>query len=823
MTSPLDLSTIFPDETDRSPPLCRVFGVRHLSPAAAHHLETVLDALRPTAVLVEGPSDATDQVKHLVHKDTKPPVALLAYTKTRPVRSILYPLARYSPEWVALTWGLRYKADTRFIDLPAFVFLELHQLTEEKPEHGEGEQPPDDEESQKKRRKATAHTVAYLDDPWEAIAKLAGDPDHETWWERHFEHTPDPASYVRQAFEFGKGLRELRKLSDKDENLIREAFMRRCIREVLAKGHEPDKVLVVCGAFHGPALTEELPPMSDKEVKALPRGESSLTLMPYSYYRLSSQSGYGAGNHAPAYFQRLYEERRLGQKERVAARFLSEVVHEMRRKGNIRSAAEVIEAVRLAQSLAALAGSPAPTLRDLRDAAITCLGRADVSVVRPHLIEIEVGNEVGSLPKGISRTSIQDDFYYHLEALKLSKYQTEKPQELELDLREDRYVKSEEAAFRDRNRSTFLHRLLTLGVGFGTKLKSGQDAATWKEVWRLSWTPECEIQLVESALKGDTVETASAMRLSERLSECANVAQSADLVKDAITCQLADALEDARKRVQAMATDENAFVTLAWAADSLAEAIKYRSVRKFDPEPLRPLLAQMFLRATLQLRQACVCDEAATKGLDEKEESRRIDWARRQGRSAERTDIFKGPEEYGVRRAIVDLNRVAFENAEDVDHQRWHAELDAIAAADNLNPFLSGLAGAIVLEKGRISEEELAKEVSRRLSPGVPADLGAGWFEGLVSYNRMALFSRLGLWRQLDLYIASLDEEAFRTALLFLRRAFGDFDQSEVRRVVSNLVEIASEAGERLKETVEVKLDEDEAKKLQELLGDLSF
>src|SRR5262245_39628991 len=655
----LDLQTVFPEADGKSRPLCRVFGVRHLSPAAAHHLETVLDALRPTAVLVEGPSDATDQVKHLVHKDTRPPVALPAYTRTRPVRSILYPLARYSPEWVALTWGLRHKADTRFIDLPASVFLELHQLTEEKPEEGEGEQPPPpgNEEDQKKRRKATAHTVAYLDDPWEAIARLAGDPDHETWWERHFEHTPDPASYVRQAFEFAKGLRELRKLSDKDENLIREAFMRRCIREVLTKGHKPDKVLAVCGAFHGPALTEELPPMSDKDVKALPKAESSLTLMPYSYYRLSSQSGYGAGNHAPAYFQRLYEERRLGQTERVAVRFLSEVVHEMRRKGNIRSAAEVIEAVRLAQSLAALAGSPAPTLRDLRDAAITCLGRADVSVVRPHLVEIEVGDAVGSLPKGISRTSIQEDFYQNLESLRLSKYQTDHQQSLELNLRGKLDTKGDEATYRDRNRSSFLHRLRALGVGFARLGRPKRDQkGTAFEWWDLQWTPESEIQLVESALKGDTVELAATMRMSERLAECNNVAQAAELVKDAITCQLVDVLDEARKRVQAMATEESSFVTLAWSADSLVEAIKYRDVRTFDPEPLRPLMAQLFLRATLQLRQASVCDEAAAKGLDEKEESRRIEWNRKHGKSAERGDIFKGPEEYGLRRAVVDLN-----------------------------------------------------------------------------------------------------------------------------------------------------------------------
>jgi hypothetical protein len=811
----IDLSRAFPEPGGECRPLARLFGVRHLSPAAAHHLHEVLDALRPTAVLVEGPADATDQVPHLAHKETRPPLALLAYTQDRPVRSILYPLAEYSPEWVALLWGIRHKADVRFIDLPAAVFLQLHQVT--RPNQAEEKDGPVDE-SDLRGQKPSQHTLAYLDDPYAAIARLAGDPDHETWWERHFEHTAQPESYLHQIYAFGRGLRGLRELKENDENLIREAHMRRCIHEVMAKGHRPDRVLVVCGAFHTAALTQDLPPMSDQEYNALPRVQTSLTLMPYSYYRLSSQSGYGAGNHAPAYFQSLYEERRAGRTDQLAPQFFTEAVHAMRKSGQLRSAADVIEAVRLAQGLAALAGSSAPCLRDLRDAAITLLGRGEVEVVRPFLAEIEIGSAVGRLPKGISRTSIQDDFYYHIEALGLGKYQSEKSQELVLDLRENRFVKSREAAFKDLNRSTFLHRLQILGVRFGDKLPSGQDQATWKEVWKLRWTPECEIQLVESALKGDTVEMAAALRLSERLAECERIEQAADVVHDAATCSLSDALEDAQKRLQAMALDVSAVVPLAWTIDSLAEVIRYGSVRKFDPEPLRPLLAQLFLRATLQLQQECLCDEAAAKGIGDREEN-----ARRSKHGDRKDRIFKGPEEVGVRRALLILDRVAGEMAEHVDAARWHAELDAVAAADNLNPFLSGLAGALVLEKGRISEDELAREVSRRLSPGVPAELGAGWFEGLVSYNRMALFSRLALWRQLDLYIGSLDEDAFRNALVYLRRAFGDFDQSEIRRVVSNLVEVSSDAAGQLKETVDTKLSDEEARKLQELLGGLEL
>jgi hypothetical protein len=777
--------------------LCHIFGVRHLSPAAAHHLHAVLDEVRPTAVLVEGPSDATEQIKHLVHKDTRPPLALLAYTRERPVRSIVYPLAEYSPEWVALTWGVRNcpKA-TRFIDLPAAVFLELHQITEAEPappvgsEAGDGSLPATAPAGAKKRRKVSEHTRAYLDDPHEAIARLAGDPDHETWWERHFEHTAEPAAYVHQIFELGRGLRELRPLGEKDENLIREAYMRRCIRAVLAEGHQPERVLVVCGAFHAPALTHELPSMDDREVKKLPRVETSLTLMPYSYFRLSSQSGYGAGNHAPAYFQRLHEERRAGRAGRLGSRFLSEVAHHMRKAGQVRSAAEVIEAVRLAHSLAALGDSCAPCLRDLRDAAVTCLGRGEAELVRPFLAEVEVGSLIGKLPKGVSRTALQDDFYLQLEGLRLEKYQTEKEQVLELDLREDRFVKSEEAAFRDRNRSIFLHRLDALGLEFGKRQEVKGQFGTAREQWQLRWKPDCEIQLVEGALKGDTVELAAAVGLSERLAACERVDQAAGVVKDAIRCQLADGLEDARRRLQAIGVEDSGFVPLARAVDDLAESISYKDVRKFDPEPLRPLLGQLFLRACLQLKQACVCDRAAAKEVE---------------------------------RAVLALDRVTGENADEVDGKRWDRELGSVAAADDLNPYLSGLACSIMLEKGRISEDELSREVSRRLSPGVGAELGAGWFEGLVKGNRQALFSRLPLWRQLDAYIASLEDDEFRQALVYLRRAFGEFEPGEIRRVVSNLVEISSEGAEELKASADTKLDEEEAKRLQEQLGDLDI
>jgi hypothetical protein len=116
-------------------PLCPVFGVRHFSPAAALHVRRFLDEQDPAVVLIEGPADATEQLVHLMHKKTEPPVAILAFTKTRPVRSLVYPLASYCAEWVAARWALEKKRTVRFIDLPASVFLDMRDDEEEgKPE-----------------------------------------------------------------------------------------------------------------------------------------------------------------------------------------------------------------------------------------------------------------------------------------------------------------------------------------------------------------------------------------------------------------------------------------------------------------------------------------------------------------------------------------------------------------------------------------------------------------------------------------------------------------------------------------------------------------
>jgi len=171
---------------------------------------------------------------------------------------------------------------------------------------------------------------------------------------------------------------------------------------------------------------------------------------------------------------------------------------------------------------------------------------------------------------------------------------------------------------------------------------------------------------------------------------------------------------------------------------------------------------------------------------------------------------------------ISELTKVALDYTSLLDEPLWVGELQKLARADHLNPLLSGYACALLVERNLISNEELAKEVSRRLSPGIAADLGAGWFEGLAQRNRYALLTRLALWEQLDSYVGSLTEEEFKRALVFLRRAFGDFSPQEKHSITENLGEIWGANADQVSEVLSAELTGQEKKKLDEL-SDFNF
>jgi hypothetical protein len=385
---------------------------------------------------------------------------------------------------------------------------------------------------------------------------------------------------------------------------------------------------------------------------------------------------------------------------------------------------------------------------------------------------------------------LQDDFHQLVKTLRLDKYIADEDQKLELDLREDRTKKTKDAAFMDRARSTFLSRLDVLDIGFAKTAGRSQKGTAF-ESWKLRWTPECEIRLAERSLVADSIESAAALALAERLTEAKDVGEATKVLLLAANCELHDALTIATRRVQELTVDEAGFASAAAGLSDLMELVRYGNVRDVDPAPFRPILEQLYLRSTLLLHGAAICDDDAAKL---------------------------------VRAGMDRAHDLAFAGEDDIDPEHWISAVRRVAESDDRNALLSGYATALLIERNRMDDDEIDREVSRRLSPGSDASIGVGWFEGLVQRNRAALFLRKPLWASLSMYVEALDDDAFRRALLYLRRAFATFSQGEIRRVVGLLGDAWKGVGTAdLAAEVEKKLDTTEIASLTDELGDLDL
>lgn len=755
-----------------------IFGVRHLSPGASYHLIQYLEVKKPKCILIEGPSDATDMLYNIANKAVKPPIAVLAYTTELPIETVLYPFASYSPEYQAICWGVKKKLDVRFIDLPSDIMLKLRQ------------------ERNREANEAADEFYMFHNGLYDKVATHYEEDDYESYWERNFEHNLNAGTF-RDGLSYQSGqIRDM--VADKEYesvpydysyNLIREAYMRREIQRAIAEGFKPEDIVLIVGAYHVSGIQCDLPAMSDAELKNIPRAASQITLMPYSYLRLSSRTGYGAGNRAPYYFELMWKAIQQDRMGDLSAVYLSKIAKALREKGDNASSASVIEAVRLANALTSMRGGSLPVLKDLHDAVVTCFGGGDLPSVAEAINKVDIGTAIGSLPEGVSQTPVQEDMNQELKRLKLTNYKSAVAQELTLDLRENLKVKTKEAAFIDLNRSTFLHRLRVLGIHFAEEVRVSQDSATWAEKWILRWTPEVEIEIVEANLKGETLEIAAAYQLKEQLNECADVSLAAKIIRQACECHLTNIFDNALSTLQRLLVDSNDFKETAYAAHELSILIQYGDLRQFNLEPLIPILQQLFLRSSLLLLDASSCDDKAA------------------GSTAQAINV---------------MELISQQQYETVDVETWQKELLKLAWRDDLNTKLSGTAFSILLEHNLASEDDCAKEVSRRLSPGVPADLGAGWFEGLSGRNRYALLSRISLWKELDKYVEQLDDEEFFRSVVFLRRAFGEFEPNQKNSIAELLGDIWGTGAEATAEILQSELTETETEKLDEL-NDFDF
>lgn len=708
----------------------RVFGIRHHGPGSARALDAALGAWQPDAVLIEGPPEAAPVLALAADPGMRPPVALLAYVPGEARRGIFYPLASWSPEWVAIRHALAAGLPLRMIDLPVAAWLAAPPeaevaapapLDDEDDENGAGlpvdEAPP-----------AGRLPDVPIRDPLAALASAAGYDDPERWWEDVVEQRPDddgPWEAITEAMD------ELRSMNPPVEGreAQREASMRQHIRAAVKEGFE--RIAVVCGAWHAPVLEDLGPAKPDADLLArLPRTKVAVTWVPWTSARLAMASGYGAGVESPGWYEHLYVS-----PDRPVERWLARVAGLLRKEDLDAAPASVIEAVRLAEALATLRGRSLAGLAECTDAARAVL--ADGSDLPLSLIhrKLVVGEDLGAVPEHTPRVPLADDVAALQRRLRLKPEAA--PRSLDLDLRKNN----------DLARSHLLHRLLVIGVPWGRPERGGQGTGTFHEHWALAWQPELALGVIEASAWGTTVEAAATTRAVELASTAPGMGELTRLVE---RCLLA-ALDQAVPAVMSALADQAALSAdageLMDAVPPLARVLRYGNVRRTDASAVTQVVGGLVTRAGVGLAAACA-------SLDD--DSANV--------MAQRISALTD--------AVGTLDRPDLRS-------EWLAAQRRMVDQAGVHGLVVGRSCRLLLDAGLLPVEEVATRLSAALSPGEEPARAAAWVEGLVAGSGLLLVHHDSLLTALDEWVAAVRPETFDDLLPLLRRSFSMFQPGE--------------------------------------------
>ena len=216
----------------------QVFGIRHHGPGSARSLLQALQQMQPDILLIEGPADADVLLAPMADKTLVPPVAMLVYNPKSLSQSSYFPFADFSPEWQAIQYAIHYSTPVKFIDLPQGIHFSLNIIEKENQQLSAlpNENPLEKKSLSKVDRKLYADPLAF-------VANLAGYSDSERWWEITFEQKVADQEIFPALLELMNALRSEIKSPMPRRELLREAFMRKQIRETIKKGFQ--KIAVI--------------------------------------------------------------------------------------------------------------------------------------------------------------------------------------------------------------------------------------------------------------------------------------------------------------------------------------------------------------------------------------------------------------------------------------------------------------------------------------------------------------------------------------------------------------------------------------------------
>ena len=782
--------------------------IRHHSPACALALSALLEEVRPATVLIEGPVEYADLLPSLQDPRTVPPVALLSLGERT---ASYYPLAEFSPEWVALRWAGEHGAEAVFIDRSARL--------------REDDDPRSDTRGDARGGVArTLQAERYLarSRSLDALARRLGCRDHDEVWEHLFEDraTADIRSW-RDFFSdtlAWAGLARLdveREVLDTDGTHAREAVMAAALRRHLpessasagadGKGFEAPAapVAVVTGGFHTMALLDCLDATEHAAwlPEAQPQPGGPAWLIRYDYARLDALRGYGAGMPSPGLWQRAWRARtgagplagsgtgsprakrrtaRAAPESAGAARAFAitvviDVATALRGLGEPLGTAQVLATVEQAMRLAALRGRAWPGRCDILDALTSCLVKDETGLsgnLGAAVASVLAASDVGEVPEGIATPPLVRQVRDRLRAARF----------IIDDSVEHRVSLDTSRRPRHRERRELLARLRFVGSGFahqisGADLVSGTGMGQFLEEWVYSWTPMVEAALVRMAQEAPDLDVLVRTRLAQRLTGELNAEALVALVSELAVMGLGAEAGDVCDRLENSLGRLSDLGELVEALHRLAGLIESTSRLRLNDAGAR--IRSILHRGDAMIAR-CVSDLV---GLEDQEATGAV-------------DALISVRDLIIRSAGDDER--ADEAAQGAGFGAVLREIEVLRRNRDAAASLVGCATGIAASVRVLSEEEAVHAVLTHLAVGADPARAADFIVGLVRTAPDVLLRSPDAVEAVTGALTRLDDRAFVAALPDLRRAFTTLRPMETHRLAGMVAQLVGTAASDL-------------------------
>lgn len=709
-------------------------GIRHHGPGSAMRVKNQLAALKPDCILIEGPPDGQDVLGILSSPEFIPPVALMIYVPDQPNTAVFYPFTGFSPEWQGLHYATENMIPAIWMDLPCYHSFALRANAAQYVDVLEADGSSHEKDAgTRSKHDLKAQIKIERSDPLAKLGIAAGFPSDtgEHWWELYAENPAEKSiltDTINEAFDElrADALRPL----DPEERL-REAWMRRTIRQKQKEGFE--NIAVICGAWHVPALKMEIKAKEDEDLlKKLPKVKTTAAWIPWTNSRLSYKSGYGAGVYSPGFYEHIWD-----YPDDDGKRWLSKIATSLRKKNMDISSAQVIDASKLATHLAVLRGYPRVSLQELNEACIAVYAHGDPLMMSLINEELLIGHKMGSVPSNAPKVPLLADIESEQKKWRLKPEAGDKT--ILLDLREET----------DLGKSIFLHRLTLIDIDWGEKYHV-RSKGTFKEQWQLQWRPELQIKIIEKAPYGNTIEEACQNYIRQKIND-AQLEELGNFLKSSLPAALPSLTDDLILAINNNSANNQDLLAIMGIVPQLVQIIRYGNVRKTDATRLHEVIEAMLTRVCIGLPTICInINEEVSVQVTDK---------------------------------IMHIDHAINLLKDDEDKTNWLAALIAISNDDHTQPYINGAVTRLLIDHQCLRDVMAENKLHANLSKSVPPTKVAMWLEGFLRGSGMIILLDNFLFQLLYDWVNDLEPLEFQEILPLLRRSFAKLMPAERKKI----------------------------------------